>query len=363
MLLQMQSDALDLESGAVQVHAPGYLDKPSLYTGIRDSEAIMRRLDKAGIVATSRLLGTGLVASGASSSGARLIGVDIQRDGQVLKIAHKLQQGQWLSAAQPAGVVIGRKLAHSLGLRPGGELIVLGQASDGSTANALYKVRGVLGTVSEATDRSAVLMSQAAFRALLAYTGGAHQLIVRRPEPFDTASLKARVQKLAPQQDVQSWSDLNPTLATMLQSVSGMIGIFFFIINIAIGVVILNAMLMAVFERIKEFGVLKALGLGPWQVLALIYTESLLQVSIAIALGLLIATPLLWYLAVYGINMGALAGTDMMGIAMMENWRAALSPRVFGQPISMTIFVVMLAVLYPAGKAALIRPVEAMWYP
>ena len=360
MLTKMKSDALDVETGAVQIHAPGYLDKPSLYTNMKNSDAILADLHKHGIVATSRLLGMGLVASGESSSGAMIFGVDLKSDAQVLSISQKVQQGQWLSASNAHGVVIGRKLAHTLGIKVGSELIVLGQASDGSMANELYHVQGILSTVGEATDRGGVFMSQATFRELLSYQGGAHRIIVKRPAILDTKALKGQVQKFAAGQDVKSWSDLNPILATMMQSVSGMIGIFFFIINIAIGIVILNAMLMAVFERIKEFGVLKALGVGPWGVLKLIYAESLLQLVISVVIGLLMALPILWYLVVFGINMGSMAGTDMMGMTMMDIWYAELSPQVFSQPIMMTIFVVIFAVLYPAYKAAVIQPVDAM---
>jgi len=237
---------------------------------------------------------------------------------------------------------------------------VLSQAADGSMANDIFEVRGVLKSLGSETDRGGVLMSEAAFRALMAYDGGAHQIIVGRPAVLDTAAVKAAAIRAAPGQDVQSWRDLNPTLASMLDSVTGLISVFFFVINVAIAVVVLNAMLMAVFERIREFGVLKALGIAPGDLLKLIYVESMLQVALAVALGVTLALPALWYLTRVGIDMGALAGTDVMGMVMMDTWYAVVSPQVFAQPVLMTVVVVALAVLYPAARAARIRPVEAM---
>lgn len=360
MLVQLESDALDLEMGAVQVLAPGYQDQPSIYQHILDSPAILQRLETAGLTATPRLLGAGLVASGDSSAGAAFLGVDLAREPKVLALSQQILEGRWLDAADPKGVVLGRKLAHTLGVKPGSELVALSQATDGSMANSLFTVRGVLKTVGDQTDRGGVFMAESTFRELLAFEGGAHQIIIKRPQVLDTPVLKAAVVRAAPDQDVQSWRDLNPTMATMLDSVSGLISIFFLIINIAIAIVLLNAMLMSVFERIKEFGVLKALGLPPGHVLKLIYAESFLQVLISISIGVTLALPVLWYLSTHGINMGALAGTSMMGMAMMETWYAVVTPRVFAQPIFMTFMVVALAVLYPATKAARISPVEAM---
>jgi ABC-type lipoprotein release transport system permease subunit len=360
MLVQLQSDTLDFELGAVQIFAPGFQDKPSIYNHIEGTDAILERLEAAGLKATPRLLGGGLVAHGEASAGAFFRGIDLERDPKVLALSEQVFTGQWLDADDPKGVVIGRKLAHTLGVRPGGELVVLSQATDGSLANDLFTVRGVLKGVGSETDRGGVFMSQAAFRELMVYDGGAHQIIIGRPEVLDTPTIKAAAVRAAPDEDVQSWRELNPTLASMLDSVSGLINILFFMINVAIAVVILNAMLMAVFERIKEFGVLKALGISPEGVLKLIYVESMLQVVLAVGIGVVLALPAFWYLTTFGIDMGALAGTDVMGMVFVETWYAVVSPRVFAQPILMTVFVVSLAVLYPAAKAARIRPVEAM---
>ncbi len=360
MLSHFKSNALDFELGGAQIFAPGYQDRPSIYRNISDTNAILRRLDAAGLAATPRLLGAGLVAHGEASAGAFFRGVDLEREPKVLALAGQVKQGQWLDAQDPKGVVIGRKLAHALGVAIGAELVVLSQAADGTLANDLYTVRGVLKGVSEQTDRGGLFMNQAEFRQLLVFNGGAHQIIIKRPEVLDTGALKALAVRAAPEQDVQSWRDLSPTLASMMDSMAGAIGVMFYIVNVAIAIVILNAMLMSVFERIKEFGVLKALGVSPGEVLRLIYLESSLQACLALAAGVLLAAPTLWYLSTTGINMASLAGTSMMGMVMMETWYAEVSPQVFAQPIAMTVIVVSFAVLYPACKAALIRPVEAM---
>ncbi len=119
-------------------------------------------------------------------------------------------------------------------------------------------------------------------------------------------------------------------------------------------------MLMAVFERIQELGVLKALGFSPVSLLALILIESGIQTGLAILVGLAIGIPGIFYLAHVGIDLGMMAGTSILGLAMDPIWRAAIHPGVFTTPILLLVGIVALAVSYPAGKAALIHPVEAM---
>ena len=360
MLVNLEADALDFEVGAVQIFAEGYQDNPSIYRRIGDADDIVEGLGEAGLAATGRLLGAGLAASGEFSAGVQLRGIDIEQDGRVLVLGEQVAEGKWLDAGDPLGVVIGRKLARTLGAAPGGELIVLSQAADGGIANELYRVRGVLRSVGETTDRAGVFMSAPAFRELMAIESGAHQIIVRRPREMTLDETAAVVRGVATGHDVQTWKEIVPTLATMVETTRGLIMFVFLIFNVVVSIVVLNAMLMAVFERINEIGVLKALGAGPASVLGLIYLESMMQVGIAVAASLAASVPALWYLAAVGIDMRSIAGVSVMGMAMMSQWKAVVAPHVYAGPVFMLFFVVSVAVLYPSIKAAMIEPVEAM---
>jgi ABC-type antimicrobial peptide transport system permease subunit len=125
---------------------------------------------------------------------------------------------------------------------------------------------------------------------------------------------------------------------------------------------ILNAMLMAVFERIREFGVLKALGVGPFDVMRMILIESGIQTGIAVVVGLALGVPGVLYLAHTGIDLSQLGGVSVLGIAFDPIWRAAITRGVFTGPVLTLLLIVAVAVLYPALKAAWIRPVDAMRY-
>jgi len=356
----MERDILELEVGDMQIFAWDYLDNPSIYTAIDDPEALVAKLEALGYPASARLLGGGLAAAGEYSAGVAFRGLDVERNAAVSLIHEQLAEGRWLDPDDPYGVVIGRRLARTLDVGPGDELVVLTQAADGSMANELYTVRGVLLGVAEGTDRTAVFMNAAAFRELMVFPERAHQIIVRRPEEVELDAAAAEVRSLAPALEVKTWRELMPIIATMLDSTQAMTFTIFFIVYIAVAILILNAMLMAVFERIREFGLLKALGMSPLRVLTLIFVESAIQTAIAIVVGGTLAVPGMWYLAAVGIDVGMLGGTDMMGVAMRPIWYGVYNANTLSGPLLMLVAIVALAVLYPALKAAWIRPVAAM---
>jgi ABC-type lipoprotein release transport system permease subunit len=359
-LRSMETTLLEQEMGDVQVFHADYEDEPSIYNRIDDPDGILAAADAAGLSASARLLGGGLAAVGDQSAGVSLRGVDVARDQQVSKVYASVADGQWLDPAQFEGVVIGRRLAHTLGAGPGDELIVLSQGADGSIANGLYTIRGVLRSVTDATDRSGVFLTEAAFRELLAFDEGAHQIIVRRPPEIPLDAAVSAMAAAAPGLDVRSWRERVPVLAQMLDQARQMISIIFFVIYLAVGILVLNATLMAVFERIRELGVMKALGAGPGRVLTLILTESVIMLVMSVVVGLGLALPFGLYLANTGLNMEFLSGVSAMGMAMPARWLGVYTADSVSAPISILAFMVLGASLIPALRAASIDPVRAM---
>ncbi|MCA9701421.1 MAG: ABC transporter permease, partial [Myxococcales bacterium] len=147
-LVGLQKTILNLEMGDGQIFAAEYREKPSLYTAIKAPEKLLSDLEAAGFAASPRLLAAGLGASDDNSAGIQIIGLDVAAHAKVSDIHNQIMSGAWL-AEDDEGVVIGRRLAENLGLEVGGELVVLSQGADGSMANEVYPVRGILKGISE----------------------------------------------------------------------------------------------------------------------------------------------------------------------------------------------------------------------
>jgi len=359
-LMSMERDVLDFEVGELQVAHPAYRDDPSLYNLLEDSDAAIAALEAAGFRVAPRLIGGGLAAHGPQSAGVMLRGIDVARDGATLRVSERLAVGNWLDPSDPKGVVLGRRLARTLGATPGAELVVLSQGTDGAMANDLYTVRGVLGTVADATDRTAIFMVEQAFRDLMVVPTATHMLILQGPVGSTLDEARASASALLPGAEVRTWRQLMPIVAQMLDGTKALIFFVFFIVYLAIGILVLNAMLMAVFERIREFGVLKAIGASPGLVLSMILAETALQLALAISIGLLLAIPAGVYMSTVGLNLAGLSGTSVVGLSLPPRWIASFSPASVAGPVVILVIMVAMAVIYPALKAALIRPVQAM---
>jgi putative ABC transport system permease protein len=376
----MEEDATAYELGDVEIFVDGYLTKPSLYDAVPNQQVVLEKLDRAGYRAAARLFGGGLAAAGELSAGVRLVGIDPKRDAEAMDLHLAVAEGKWLDAADPTGVVVGRGLARTLGVGLGDEVVVLSQAADGSPASELYRVRGILMSVAAGMDRSGILMTEAAFRELMVFPTGAHTIFVRKPRdvPLDEAAAAVRAitglgspgtptparsalgADAPPDVRVMTWKQVNPFLAQYIDSVGAVIVVVYFIVYVAVAILILNAMLMAVFERIREFGVLKAIGYGPLRVLGMMVAEGMLQAAVATVCGFVLAAPAMWYVQVHGIDVGSLGGLQMAGLTMPPVWKGYYTWETMQVPVLMLFFVVFCAVLYPAAKAAWIRPVEAI---
>jgi len=364
MLQTSERNAVAMNLGDIQIHAEGYRDDPDLYNRIDNPAGLVNKLQQAGFHATQRIYGFGLAAAGSTSAGVQMRGINLKNEATVTQVHKHVMQGQWLSDSDPMGVVIGRKLARTLGVRPGDEVIIISQATDGSMANDLYTVRGILKSIGEQVDRAGFFMVERSFRELMVLPEGAHEIAVMRSDrSSDLESAAAQVAALARGYETLNWRQLQPVIARILDLADAQTIIMILITYVAVSMVILNAMLMSVFERIREFGIMKAIGVTPWQLMALVYAETMVQVVIASIISLVSGWSAAHYFQENGIDLSAITGsTSFGGVAIDPIWNAHVTTKAIALPIVFLFIIAAAAVIYPAIKAAVIHPVKAIHY-
>jgi len=206
-------------------------------------------------------------------------------------------------------------------------------------------------------------MSNDILRELISLPEGAHQIVIMRTDVEQSliqASQKVTA-LLETDLDVMTWRQLMPVISRFLETAQVQTLIMLLFTYIAVASVVLNAMLMSVFERIHEFGIMKAIGVKPWQIVRLVYAETMIQTLVASIVGLILGAILTWYLQQYGLDMTSLAdGMSFAGVALDPVWYAVLSVESLFTPVMFLFVMAAIAVVYPAAKVARLRPVEAI---
>ncbi|MDH3327187.1 MAG: ABC transporter permease, partial [Gammaproteobacteria bacterium] len=279
MVKQMADFSTKISSGHIQVHLQAFVDDQDLYATI--PWALINKLenDSTDIKISPRLYGAGLASVGDISSGVMLRAVDPEKEKQVTTMLSHIRQGTAdLSKYDSANgldrfnVIVGAQFSKNMNISPGDELVLITQASDGSIGNGLFIVSGILKPIEPTFDRSGILLSIEAYNSLMYLESGAHELAIRA-DNHDLFTLKndlsarlSLLQKTYPTDElsgpiiVRTWKELVPAVSDMIEVSTAAIYILGMIMLGLASMGMMNTMLMAVFERKHEFGILLSLG-------------------------------------------------------------------------------------------------------
>jgi len=355
-------NATNLVAGEAQIHTPGYLVDRSMYKSLEDPAAIQAGLKREGLPASARSYGYGLAARKTKSAGALFWGVDPVREKAAFDLAAHLGLGTWLPQTPRKGLILGKKLARSLKASVGSEIVVVVQAADGSLGDDLFTVTGVLKAAGEIMDRSAAIMHQDDFAELFVSGGRIHEIAVNTRGARTLEDIALEAARVAPGTEVKTWRQLMPQLSDLISFFSAAIGLFGVIFFLAGALGVMNTMLMATFERLREFGIQKALGASPWRILRDVSAEAVVLGFVATTAGTAIGVVATYYFQEVGLDTTIFAegDTSIAGVAFDPVWRAVLSVKTVALPVAIMWVVCLLASIYPAAIAARLDPIKAI---
>jgi ABC-type lipoprotein release transport system permease subunit len=361
MVDQMIVDGIKALPGHVQMHHPDYLDDPSINNRIPMSdEELEERFGDAGFVAwASRVKVPAVITSERDSRGITLLGIDPAAEQGLMFVDYEQVDGRFLVDENDKGIVIGRKLAETLETEIGKRVVVMSQDPDNDIADRGFRVVGLYEASTGAVEEAYAFIGKRTAQKMLRIEGGTSEVVFvggdyRNVDPV-YESVVVAVDKTVV---VNRWYDVDTYLGTMMNVMDGFVLVWVVVIFLALSFGLVNTLVMAVFERVREIGLMLALGMKPASILGQIIIESMLLLALGLAIGDLLAFATIVPLQ-DGIDISFVGeGMEMFGAA------SVLYPKLYMNDIVLANVVVLvlgfLASLSPAWRASRYEPVEAL---
>ncbi len=363
MVQQMLENSIGSHVAHIQIHAKGYNDNRVLQNYIPHPGDVETALEEtAGVRHWSRrVLTFGLLSSALNSSGGRIVGVEPQKETQITTIKRSITEGRYLTDA-PHEVVIGRHLANKLKVGVGDKVVGMASALSGDVGSDLFRVVGIFETVSSEFDKSYMFTSIENARSMLELEKQVLEYAVIVDNIENVEEVAARLQRqLGNSYEVLTYIDILPLIVAQVDMYKQMMYYVYMFIGLAMIFGIVNTMLMSVYERIQEFGVLMAIGMRNGRIFWMVIVEAAILGAIGTVAGLALGILLILAFSNSGIDFSVFAeGLTSFGVG------AVIYPRLTLQSIWSVMLIIplttILGAVYPAIRATRLQPVTAIRY-
>jgi putative ABC transport system permease protein len=347
--------------GQIQVHAAGYLDKPTLYKTIPDPARIEPLLDRTrGVESwTPRVYAAGLASLGDKTAGVQIIGIDPDREERTTRMSRMIVRGGPLAGPEAREALVGRGLADILGARPGDDIVLLSQGADGSIAEDQFALAGVVSMGDAVTDRTALYLPLRTAQDYLVLNDRVHEIAVVITKLGRARAISAELEAAIGDRAVavEPWQVFAKAFYQAMRADKAGMWVMLLVIVIIVAVGVLNTVLMAVLERRREYGLLKALGTKPGRIIRLVLLEVLFLSILASLAGAAIGLGTNAILSRHGIKFGS--GLTYGGM-VFDTMTSEINLRSFIIPAITVVLCAVVVSLVPAIKAARTEPARTM---
>jgi len=351
-------------TGHIQIQHKGYRDDPAIENSIADPQVVEKTLNKLlppGSHWSTRVRVNAIVNNARHSSGVTLVGIDPLAEAKVSFIGTAVSRGRYLELNDFDGIVVGEALLEKFETKIGHKLVLMSQDTNQEIASRAFHIKGVFGAEMESTEKQFVFVTRGAAQKMLKLGNGISEISILLPEDVESLKVYSQLKSALPPDkfEIHHWQDLLPFQTAYLRILDGFMWFWFLIVFVAMGFGIVNTALMAVFERMREFGLMKALGMKPWWILREVLLEAFLILICGIFIGNCLGFLSIFAIAGSGIDLSALAaGAEYAGMSRIIYPAVAIRDVMVA---NLTVLLLGLLVsLYPAIKASRFTPVEAL---
>lgn len=363
MTEQKLRTAVDTQTAHLQVHAHDFQKNTDIRLYLADAGEIISLLRGNEMVsaASGRLVATAMIASPTSNAGVRLNGILPEDEKRISTIYQAIVEGDYFESDRRNQILISARTASRLKVGLNSKVVITLQDIHGEIVGAAFRVTGIFRTTHSVFDESHVFVQKQDLERILSMPGVVNEIAVRTHDIEQVPTLQQMLQSKYPEDvaEIQSWRELQPELAYISDATWQVNYLILIIILLALVFGILNTMLMAVFERVKEIGVLMAVGMSKSRIFWMIILETVFLSLTGAALGMLLSAWLVYVTGRTGIDFSIVAeGLETFGVSSIIY--PVVDPPFYGTLAIMVVAAAMLSALYPAIKALRLNPVEAI---
>lgn len=348
--------------GHAQVHAKGYQANPDLATLVADPAAVQATVAQVlpGASAVVRAVGFSLAGVGEKSAGVAVFGLEPARERAATRLV-EIRAGRDLADLPAREAVLGTGLARRLKAQVGSELVLLGQAADGSLANDRYTVVGLATAGGGEMNDATVFLHLRDAQDLFVLGQAAHQVVVALPRG---AELMASVDALraalpADRYETLAWNEIVPDVEAAIRADRQGMFSMDFVVFLIVALGIFNTMTMATFERVHELGLLLSLGTRPARIVAMVVAEAMLIGTVSYLLGAAIGAAGAASFGTFDLSSYGTGG-DFAGVAMPDAVEITVNPRALWFAAVTVFGTSFLGGLVPAFRASRLAPADAL---
>jgi ABC-type lipoprotein release transport system permease subunit len=358
-------NAVKLQGGNVLIHATGYREKAKRMPllPLPDDEAVLRavRAQPSVVSASRRIKTSGMVSSREGTLPVAIIGIQPEREADTGLAADNITQGRYLADDDEDLLLIGQALADRLEVGVGDRVTLVGRATHEQMRRRTMTVAGIYDLGLAEVEKGTVYISLAEAQTLFDLRDQATEVVVSLEHVGQEASLLNSLRSALPGYEVDSWQTLNPEMTQAFAVNEQVMGLFGLVVLLIAAVGILNILLMAVFERTREIGILAALGLKRRQILALFLQEGVLIGLVGALAGSVLGGAVVWVLSRVGLKWTAQEYSEMTALMGDRIFFRLGVDQLLGRALTVGL-IAALASLYPAWQASHKEPAEALHY-
>jgi ABC-type lipoprotein release transport system permease subunit len=369
MMKSYVDNAITSHISHIQIHNPDYKGEEEVTDFLTNSREVLNILDNTQEVQAyaARTMVNGMLSSPKGARGIKIKGVIPEQEKAVIRLDEMMVEGSYFEQKRKNELLISERLAEKLKVGVRNKVVLTFQDLDGDITAGAFRIVGVFDTGNNPFDDGHVFVLQKDLIRLLTANNGeietdgplVHEIALLLKSTDKLEAVADRLSGQMPAQRVETYRQVSPDLELYESQMDTISLVYLVIIMLALVFGIINTMLMAVLERVRETGMLMAIGMNKPKIFFMIVLETLFLSLVAMPIGLLLGYATIYYVGTYGLDLSAFS-ESLQDFGMSDRIYFAVEPVVYQQVPVVLGITAILASIYPAFKAIRMRPVEAI---